>query len=134
MFKDFYNLKQGSFYAIDDPIGVKLLSMQLLKFSHLNEHKFGHNFKDALSPMRHCGSETESTDHFLLRCPFFAENRQKLFKIDVSLKNLNDEMLSGILLFVSNKYKDTLNKDILVHTINFLKNTKRFERPLFFDR
>ena len=48
-----------------------------------------------------CDSETETTDHFL-RCPFFAENRQKflnsLFKIDVSLKNFNGEMLLDILL------------------------------------
>ena len=82
-----------------------------------------------------CGSETETTDHFFLCCPLFAEKRQKflnsLFKIDVSFKNLNDEMLSDILLFGSDKYKDTVIKEILVHTINFLKTTKRFERPLF---
>ena len=85
-----------------------------------------------------CGSETETTDHLFLRCPFFAENGQKLlnslFKINVSLKNLNDEMLSDILLFGSDKYKDTVNKEILVYTINFLKATKRFEKPLFFYR
>ena len=83
-----------------------------------------------------CGSETETTDHLFLRCPFFAENGQKLlnslFKILVSLKNLNDEMLSDILLFGSDKYKDTVSKEILVYTINFLKTTKRFEKPLFF--
>ena len=32
----------------------------------------------------------------------------------------------------SDKDKDTGNKDILVHTINFLKTTKHFRRPLFF--
>ena len=69
-------MKQKSFFAIHDPAGVKLLSR--LKFSHLNEHKFRHNFKDALSSMCGCGSETETTDHFFLRCPFFAINRQKL--------------------------------------------------------
>ena len=83
-----------------------------------------------------CDSETETTDHFFLRCLFFAENRQKLlnrmFKIDVSLKNLNDETLSDILLFGSDKYKDTVNKEILVYTIDFLKTTKSLERPLFF--
>ena len=39
-------------------------------------------------------------------------------------------MLSDILLFGSDKYKDTVNKEILVHTINFLKTTKHVERPL----
>ena len=83
--------------------------------------------------MSGCGSETETTDHLFLRCPFFAENRQKLlnsmFKINVSLKNLNNEMLSDIYLFGSDKYKDTVDKEILVHTI---KTTKSFKRPLFF--
>ena len=53
------------------------------------------------------------------------------FKLDVYLRNLNDEMLSDIIFFGSDKYKDTVNKEILIHTINFLKTTKRFERPLF---
>ena len=68
--KDSFNLKQKSLFAIRDPAGVKLLSRLRLKFSHLNEHKFGHNFKDALSPICNCGSETETTDQFFLRCPF----------------------------------------------------------------
>ena len=41
-------------------------------------------------------------------------------------------MLLDILLFASEKYKDTVNKEILVHTINFLKTTEGFERSLFF--
>ena len=135
MFKEFFNLKQRSLFALHDQLGVKLLSRLRLKFSRLHKHKFRHNFKDTPSPICGCGSKTERTDHFFLRCPFFTEIRKKLlnslFKIDVSLKNLNDEMLSDILLFGSDKCKDTVNKDILVHTINFLKTTKRFERPLF---
>ena len=57
-----------------------------------------------------------------------------MFKIDVSLKDLNNEMLSEILLVGSEKFKDTVSKEILVHTINFLKTIMRFERPLFFNR
>ena len=133
MLKDFLNLKQKSFFAIHDPAGVKLLSR--LKFSHLNEHKFRHNFKDALSPMCDCGSKTETTDHFFLRCPFFAINKQKLLhdllKIDPSLRNLKDELLLDMILYGSGKYYDTVNKEILLHTISFINNTKRFERPLF---
>ena len=84
--------------------------------------------------MCNCGSETETADHFFLHCPFFAENSPKflnsVFKIDVSFKNLNDEMLLDILLFVSDKYKDTINKEIFIHSIYFLKTNKRFKRPL----
>ena len=120
--------------AIHDPADVKLLSRLWLKFSHLNDHKFRHNFKDALNPMFDCGSETETTDHLFLRCPFFAMNRQKhlndLLKIDPSLRNLKDELLLDIILYGFDKYKDTVNKEILLHTISFIKNTKRLERPL----
>ena len=49
--KIFFNLRQKSLIAIHDPAGVELLSRLRLKFSHLNKHKFYHNFKDALSPM-----------------------------------------------------------------------------------
>ena len=40
-------------FSIHDPQGVKLLSQ--LKFSHLNEHKFRHNFKEHARPMCGCG-------------------------------------------------------------------------------
>ena len=80
-----------------------------------------------------CGSETETKDHFFhLRCPFFAINRQKLLndllKIDPSLRNLKDELLLDIILYGSDKYKDTINKEILLDTISFTKNNKRFEK------
>ena len=135
MLKDFFNLKQKSLFAIHDPAAVKLLSRLRLKFSHLNEHKFRHDFKDALSAMCDCSSETETTDHFLLCCPFIAINRQKLLndllKIDPSLRNLKVELLLDIVLYGSDKYNDTVSKEILLHTISFIKNPKRFERPQF---
>ena len=76
--KHFLNLKQNSLFAIHYPADVKLLSRLRLTFSYLHENKFCHNFKDSLSPMCDCGSETETTEHYFLRCPFFATNRQKL--------------------------------------------------------
>ena len=44
-----------------------------------------------------------------------------MFKIGVSLKTLNDELLLDILLFGYDKDKDTVNKEILIYAINFLK-------------
>ena len=135
MLKDFFNLKQKSLFAIHDLPGVKLLPKLRLRFSHLNEHKFRHNFKDALSRMCDCGVDTETTDHCFLRCSYFSINRQKLLndlpKIDPSLRNLKEELLLDVILHGSDKYKDTVNKEILLHTISFIKNTKSFERPLF---
>ena len=42
-----------------------------------------------------------------------------------------DELLLDIILHGFDKYKDTFNKEILLHTIRFTKNSKRFEIPLF---
>ena len=40
-------------YGIYDPLGIRLLNRLRLDFSHLREHKFRHNFADALNPYVH---------------------------------------------------------------------------------
>ena len=81
-----------------------------------------------------CGSETEITGHFFLHYPLFAINRQKLFnnllKTGPSLRNLKYNLLLDISLYGPEKYKDTVNKDILLHTISFIKNSA-LKTPLF---
>ena len=52
-----------------------------------------------------------------------------MLKIDSFLRILKDELLLDIILYGSDKCNDTVNKEILLHTIRFIKNTKRFERP-----
>ena len=102
-----------------------------LQFSHLNEQKFCHNFKDCVIPMCDCGAETS---HFFLRCQFFPNERQKLhddvYRIDASIKNLNEKSIIDFLLYGSNRYNDSKNKHILLHTICYIQSTKRFERSL----
>ena len=49
------------FCSIHDPTGVTLLTRLWLKFSHLNEHKFRHNFKDSVVPIWDCRTETQTT-------------------------------------------------------------------------
>ena len=86
-----------------------------------------------------CGSETETTDHFFLHCLFSTINTQKilhdLLNIDLSLRNLKDELLLDILLYGSDEHMDNVNnKEILLHTITFIKNTKQLERQQFDHR
>ena len=50
--------------------------------------------------------------------------------MDPSLKNLKDELLLDIIFYGSDKCKDTVNEEILLHIISFIKDTKRFERPI----
>ena len=62
-----------------------------LNFSHLNEHKFTHNFLDTLNTVCSCGSKTETTAYFFLRCQNYVMNRSKLLKnvynLDQALRN-----------------------------------------------
>ena len=58
-------------FSIYDPLGIKLLNRLRVDFSHLNEHKFRHNFVDTLNPLCSCSLETESTAHFFLCCRYF---------------------------------------------------------------
>ena len=61
--------------------------------------------------------------------PNFEINRQKLLNgllkilLDPSLRNLMVELLLDIIFFGSDKYNDTVNEVILLHTISFIKNT-----------
>ena len=49
------------------------------------------------------GAELETTSHFFLRCEFFANERQKypddVYRRDASIKNLNEESLTDVLLY-----------------------------------
>ena len=72
--------KENLLFCIYDPLGVKLLTRLRLQFSHLNEHKFRHGFSDTINPMCACGTETETTEHFLLHCQFYSTQRLELFE------------------------------------------------------
>ena len=51
-----------------------------LKFSHLYEHKFRHRFNDTINPMCGCGTEVETTEHFLLQCHLYPALRLELLE------------------------------------------------------
>ena len=81
-----------------------------------------------------CGTETKTTEHFFLRCPFFVTERQKLvnnvYDKHFSSQNLNEESVIDILLHGCDRFHERDNKEILLHTIDYIKSTKRFERSL----
>ena len=130
----FFSLQERSLFSIHDPTRVKLSTRLRLKFSHLNEHKFRHNFKDTVVPMCNCRTETETTKHFFLHYPFFVTERQKLlhnvYDKHFSLQNLNEKSVIDILLYGRDKFNKLDNKEILLHAIDYIKSSKRFERPL----
>ena len=75
---DFIRPKENSIYAIHDISGLKLLTRLRLNFSHLNEHKFRHNFKDTINPICSCVFESETADHYRLRCKLYTDLRLDL--------------------------------------------------------
>ena len=48
-------------YNINDTIAIKLITRLRLRFSHLREHRFKHNFQNTLNLLCSCNTEAEST-------------------------------------------------------------------------
>ena len=125
--------KENSLFSVYDPLGVKLLTRLRLQFSHLNEHKFRHGFEDTINAMCACGSAVETTEYFLLRYHLYSPQRLELFenleKVDSSFLNLNvkDKVNFGSQSATSK----SSNHEILKFVINYIKETGRFDRPLF---
>ena len=96
-------IKSNSIFSVHDVYGVKLLSRLRLNFSHLNEHKVRHSFKDGTNCMCDCGSATETTLHFLLQCQGYQtirlESLNSIYKLDPKIKKLsNDKRLAFIII------------------------------------
>ena len=126
---------QSNIYSIFDTEGLKLLTRLRLGFTHLNEHKFRHNFQDCLNPLCSCSLEIEDTSHYLLHCHHFSNHRIDLINsvnlIISNFESMNDNIKKDILLYSDSLFDENKNKIILEATINFLKNSERFSRPLF---
>ena len=67
-------------YNIHNPTELKLLTRLRLGLSHLRGHKFSHKFSDCLDELCTCGTNTESTNHFLFQCPLYLFQRQTLME------------------------------------------------------
>ena len=113
---------------------MKLLTSLRLQFSHLNEHKFRYGFSDTINPTCACGTEIETTEHFLLRRQFYSTQRLELFenleKVEPIFLSLSANIQVLILLYGSRTNSENLNQQVLKNVISYLKATTRFDRPL----
>ena len=71
----FIRPKENPIFKIRDINGIKLRNRLRLHFSHPNEHKFRHSFRATIGPICSCGSELETTLHYLLRCNLYSDLR-----------------------------------------------------------
>ena len=130
----FIRPKENSIFKIHDINGIRLLNRLRLHFSHLNEHKFWHNFRATIDPMCSCNLEPETTLHYLLGCNFSSDLRTELLNgicaLNPTLKKLSHEKFLNILLYESEDFSFKTNKKIIKSTIKFLKTSERFIGPL----
>ena len=125
----------NSIFDIHNPLGIKLLTRLRLGLSHLHEHKFRHCFQDTLNPLCECSKDIESTMHFFLHCTNFLIPRQTLFQkirnIDDSILSQSETQLTQTLLYGNQNYHSSINKLIIISTIEYLISTERFKYSLF---
>ena len=69
---------QRNIYNFFNRKGLKFLTRMRLGFSHLNEHRFRHNFQDRLNHLCSCSLEVKDTSRYLLHCHHFSWNRVDL--------------------------------------------------------
>ena len=55
----------------------------------------------------------------------------ELSNLDPSILQLNHNTLTTLLLFGNNSYTDEINSKIIASSITFIKDSKRFDGPLF---
>ena len=84
----------NNIFNCHNPKGVKLLTRLRLDLSYLRDHKSKYSFQDLLNPICNCGTDVETTTHYLLHCPRFSNERLILINniqnVDNNILNLND--------------------------------------------
>ena len=122
-------------YITFGPIGLKFLTCLCLDFSHLNEHRFRHNFQDCLNPLCSCSLQTEDTIHYLLHCHHFSQHRIDLINsvkyIFEGFDSLSDIAKKDLLLYGDPRFDINKNKFILEATLSYIKSAEKFTGSLF---
>ena len=123
-------------FGARDNKGVVLLNRLRLGFSHLNEHKFRHGFRDTLDPFCACRTNSiENSQHFLLHCSIYSLARNLLFNklqtLELSIYPLSPPKLFKLLLYGDPNLVLNTNNAILNLTIEFILASERFSGRLF---
>ena len=84
-------------YGIHNPIRLKLLPRLRLDLTHLNDHKFNHNFRDCINPLCSCSLSVQNNVHFFLHCHHFSLQRQTLMS---NIKSIDKDIINATNMFV----------------------------------
>ena len=122
----------NSVYGIHNPKGIAFLTQLRMGLSKLNLRKFKHNFKDTINPMCPVNDGIEDTEHYLLLCNSFREQRCSLLTgVNDVLEACGHSETAGINMLQLPPYGNKnlpfeANKLILNLTIKNISETKRF--------
>ena len=120
--------KIKSTFGIHDALGLYLFQLRV-NLSPLRSHKMRHDFCDT-PEICECNLGVEDIRHFLFECPFYAIQRVTLAVnvIDIlQRKNLNHLGNQPELYLYGHPSLDLIdNRQILLSTIKYVKDTKRF--------
>ena len=116
------------------PKEIQLLIILSLGSSDLREHKFKHNFHDALGPICticNCGKDFKSSCYYPVHCSVFINWRLAFLNdiqaIDNSISELSNSHKSEV-LFDGRKFSDISSNTIVMNDIiDFLLKAKRFD-------
>ena len=117
-------------YGIHDPIGLHYLFQLRTGLSPLRSHKFRHRFLDTPTDICNCNQGIENTSHFIFECFQFAIHRVSLA---VEITNILQQY--NILNFANNidfylyghpNLSINDNRQVLLSTIKYIKNSQRF--------
>ena len=122
-------------YNTHDPSGIRLLTRLRLQLSHLNEHRFNHNFDNCINPLCACTLEIESTTHFFLHCHFYSNIHEivldDLNVININISNFSETALTDLLLYGKSSFDKIQNKKILIASIKYIIDSERFTGSIF---
>ena len=117
-------------FEIHDPLGIQYLFQLRVGLSPLKSHKKHHNFADTLSDKCSCTLGIENISHFLFQCPLYTTQRASLAAsvILVLLRNNLNHLgnQERLYLYGHDSLNMNDNKAILLSTIKYIKDTKRF--------
>ena len=126
----FFRPKTKSIFRIHDPIGLRYLFQFRVSLSPLKAHKMHHNFIDTPSDICHCNQGIEDSSHFFFTCQSYATQRATLVTSvnEILHKNNLDNLGNQLQLYLyghdSISFAD--NRIILLSTIKYIKDTRRF--------
>ena len=115
-------------YRIYNPLGIKLFNRLRVTFSNLKEHKFKHNFADTLNRFMFMLSRNWKQSSLSSTLPKLYKYSYNPYDINNSTTSRQPNELLRTTLYGDCKFKDNVNKMILIAAILFIKNNNRFNQ------